>query len=230
MRGVALRERESRETVRRMTKATNWDEYYKKPIGAANVSRAITRRKLVNGLRPFLQGPVSICEMGGANSCILDAMCKAFDIDHYYICDTNQFGLSLLPETYETTKITTSQSDILDADTVRDNKFDLVLSIGLIEHFNPADTMQAIHAHIAACKPGVYILLTFPTPTLPYRFIRRCAELMGVWAFHDERPLAPEEVLDALEHKVEIVHQSMNWLIGLTQYYVVARKPLTPNA
>lgn len=214
----------SRQSKVAMTKATNWDEYYKKPKGAANFTRAITRAKLVRTLKEHISGPISVCEMGGANSCILDAICENFEVEEYSVVDTNDYGLSLLPETCGTTKINRSLSDILTLRPRADETFDLVLSIGLIEHFDVAKTKKAVEAHLHACRPEGYILMTFPTPTVLYRMIRGCAEVFGIWKFPDERPLRAEEVITTLETQSDIIHTSINWWIGLTQYYVLVQK------
>ncbi len=63
---------------------------------------------------------------------------------------------------------------------------DVVFSIGLIEHFDPAGTRQAIEAHFALLKPGGYAIISYPTPTWLYRAARTLTEAAGLWKFHDE--------------------------------------------
>ncbi|QCK88184.1 class I SAM-dependent methyltransferase [Phreatobacter aquaticus] len=113
------------------------------------------------------------------------------------------------------------QIDLLN-DTLK-QKGDLVYSVGLIEHFEPKDTARMIHAHFEAAIPGGLVLITYPTPTLPYRTIRGAAEMLGVWKFHDERPLAYDEVGREMEKYGQIIFRKMNWFIGLTQEILVAR-------
>ena len=43
-------------------------------------------------------------------------------------------------------------------------------------------------------KDGITII-SFPTPTFLYRITRKICEIIGIWFFHDERPLEFEEVI-----------------------------------
>lgn len=207
-----------------MTEATDWDDYYQKRGSIAKIARAITKRKLVKTLMPYLDPQLSICEMGGANSCVMETLCSSFNVANYHIADSNQYGLSLLPASSAQTPVSSQLRNILIDNDSKLEQFDLVFSIGLIEHFDNDDTFLAIKSHIDACKPNGIILITFPTPTLPYKLIRKSAEIGNIWRFPDERPLKFDEVLAGLSGNCDVLHQSINWLIGLTQGYVVARK------
>jgi SAM-dependent methyltransferase len=101
---------------------------------------------------------------------------------------------------------------------------DLVFSVGLIEHFDPADTRKAVQAHFDALRPGGVAILSFPTPTLLYRTTRRVIELLGMWKFHDERPLTPREVTASIEECGDVLTSKTLWPLLLTQELIVARK------
>jgi hypothetical protein len=49
------------------------------------------------------------------------------------------------------------------------------------------------------------------------------AEIAGMWAFPDERPLGFEEVTSCCGQHGNIIHRSINWAILLTQGYVMVR-------
>jgi hypothetical protein len=49
-------------------------------------------------------------------------------------------------------------------------------------------------------------------------------EMLGMWKFHDERPLEPAEVLEAVRGRGEVVYQKTLWPLILTQHLIVARK------
>lgn len=83
----------------------------------------------------------------------------------------------------------------------------------------------AIRAHFRLVKPGGLVAITYPTPTWLYRIIRSASEALGLWLFHDERPLTAEEVLTTVTPLGRVVSTGTNWLVGLTQGYVVARAP-----
>jgi len=101
---------------------------------------------------------------------------------------------------------------------------DLVFSVGLVEHFDPARTREAVLAHFRALRPGGVAIITFPRPTLLYRATRGLIELVGMWKFFDERPLQPEEVISAIQETGEVMYQQLLWPLFLTQQLIVARK------
>jgi predicted SAM-dependent methyltransferase len=98
---------------------------------------------------------------------------------------------------------------------------DVVFSVGLIEHFSPADTRRAVGAHFDLARPGGVVLLSFPTPTLLYRATRRFFEILGVWAFPDERPLRRAEVMAAIGGRGRVLYEKVLWCLFLTQRLMV---------
>jgi SAM-dependent methyltransferase len=105
-----------------------------------------------------------------------------------------------------------------------DQPADLVFSVGLVEHFDPGRTREAILAHFQALRPGGIAIITFPRPTALYRVTRRMIEMAGMWRFFDERPLHPEEVIAAVRESGEVMYQQTLWPLFLTQQLIVARK------
>jgi SAM-dependent methyltransferase len=114
------------------------------------------------------------------------------------------------------------QQSVLDLSM--DLQADVVFSVGLVEHFDPIETRQAVLAHFDILRPGGIVIITFPTPTLLYRSVRGLIERVGMWKFPDERPLAPSEVLAAATERGAILEQQTLWPLILTQYLIVARK------
>jgi cyclopropane fatty-acyl-phospholipid synthase-like methyltransferase len=139
--------------------------------------------------------------------------------------DSNVYGIELLAKKYpDASDVSWELSDILDL-KLDEKGFDFVYSVGLIEHFDKLGTSKSIHAHFDLCRPRGFVLVTFPTPTFLYKCIRRAAEVADRWEFPDERPLHFAEVEHAIaDAGGEVVHKSINWLIGLTQGYILARK------
>ncbi len=113
--------------------------------------------------------------------------------------------------------------DILN-DDLEDEQSDLVLSVGLIEHFDPKGTQKAVKTHFDLLKPGGLAVITFPTPTFLYRVARYCAEKLGLWIFHDERPLEFKEVVETVEKYGQLLEQKIIWPIVFTQGLIVCRK------
>lgn len=208
-----------------VTKVTDWNRYYHKPKGVTGITRSITQKKIIKSLKPYFQNQCfSVCEFGGANSCVVEKLCSEFSVSNYHVIDSNQYGLSLLDNLNPKTNLTSQAGDVINSEQKHRDKFDLVFSIGLIEHFDEEGTRKAINTHLDACKPNGIVLIAFPTPTILYKSIRVFAETIGVWEFPDERPLGFSEVIGVMSRRAIILHQSVNWAIGLTQGYIIVRK------
>jgi len=154
----------------------------------------------------------------------LELLIDEFNPAKYLIVDNNLAGL-------EKTKERIKEKDnvvLLNRDILKGNfeniMSDLVLSVGLIEHFDEKGTRKAIKAHFDLLKKNGLAVITFPTPTFLYRIARFIAEKMGLWIFHDERPLQIKEVLEIAREYGEQMEYSIIWPIVFTQGVVVFKK------
>jgi putative flippase GtrA len=206
--------------------ATNWDAYYKTVPATAKLTRKYTSSVLLSMIERFTPESgraKAILEIGGANSCFLDQIVDRIQPKSYTIVDTNEYGLKLLEgKTREGCQLELRQENVLNLGL--ENQADLVFSVGLIEHFYPADTRKAVLAHFDVLKPGCCLIVTFPTPTLLYRISRGFLETFSLWKFPDERPLQPREVINTLRERGEVLEEKLLWPLILTQYLVVVRK------
>ncbi len=166
---------------------------------------------------------LSIVELGGANSCFLDAILEGVAPVSYDVVDTNEYGLSLLARRLPDNAVVRLHRQSVLALRL-EKPADVVFSAGLIEHFDPEDTQRAILAHFEVVRPGGLVILTFPTPTVLYRVARSALEIAGLWRFPDERPLAREEVAATVEQRGAIVREQLLWPLILTQHMMVVRK------
>jgi SAM-dependent methyltransferase len=208
-----------------MRKQTDWTRYYNSPYKTASITRKITGHILTKTIGKYIGNVknLSIIELGGANSAFLNRLIKDFHPGEYIIIDNNQAGLDKTKSRITTgSNVAVYNKDILNLDI--EKQADLVLSIGLIEHFDETDTQKAIKAHFQVLKPEGFAIMTFPTPTLLYRMIRYAAEALGIWIFHDERPLLIEEVLRTAEIYGEKKEFKIIWPILLTQGLAVFQK------
>ena len=204
---------------------TDWDRYYRASVPTAKLTRRYTTRRLLAALGRYgpSRGNAAIVELGGANSCFLDAVRARLEPREYHVVDNNELGLCLLerrgsgPE-----KPRLHCVDVLAL--APPAAADVVFSVGLIEHFDRARTGQAIEAHFAGLRPGGIAVLAFPTPTLLYRLARTLIEAVGQWRFPDERPLGRAEVLASVAGTGELLHEETLWPLVLTQHLMVFRK------
>lgn len=205
--------------------ATDWDNYYKRVPFFARFTRKYTQSALISALRACsFSSEKSIVEIGGANSCFLDGLTKALRPKAYHIVDLNRHGLSLLERRAAVqSDVVLHHGDILSMPDLG-TRFDVAMSVGLVEHFDVRGTGRAVAAHFDCLKEGGHAVISFPTPTWLYRTARFLAEAVGAWNFPDERPLEPAEVRGAVIAHGEIVHEKTLWPLILTQHLIVVRK------
>jgi SAM-dependent methyltransferase len=207
-----------------MSEATNWDSYYARPYKTASLTRKYTASVLIDLMKSNGGAGGSILEYGGANSCFIDRVLTEVKPTRYDVIDNNQLGLDLLKSRYPADdRVSVSRGDVLSP-FESDRLYDIVYSVGLIEHFDQAGTARAIATHFKYLKPGGTAIITFPTPTWLYRAVRGVAEATNNWIFHDERPLRLQEFERAVAGLGDIQSARILWPLVLTQYCVVVRK------
>jgi SAM-dependent methyltransferase len=204
---------------------TDWDSYYARPYRTASLTRKHTASVLIDLLRKNNGARAAILEFGGANSCFIDRILEQVGPARYDVIDSNQLGLDLLKSRYPDDDRVSARWGNALAIAEPERLYDIVFSVGLIEHFDPAGTARVVAAHFKFLRPGGTAIITFPTPTWLYRCVRRLAEATGNWIFHDERPLRLPEFEQAVAGLGEIQSARILWPLVLTQYCVEVRKP-----
>jgi SAM-dependent methyltransferase len=211
---------------------TDWSSYYRSVQPTARLTRRYTTREIIKALALHrLPAPgARILEFGGANSCFLDAIVKKFHPADYAVADTNDYGLNLLQDrAVPGCSVSLYKDDVLAPAAVQAPRFDLVFSVGLIEHFDPPRTALAVQNHFRMARPGGLVLLTFPCPTMLYRSTRTVLEKTSLWRFPDERALQPPEVLAAIQGLGQVLFQKTLWPLMLTQHLVLVRAGKQPS-
>jgi Methyltransferase domain len=208
-----------------MPLATDWDQYYDRPVPTARVTRRYTGHWLKTTIQRYTEGKsqLSVVELGGGNSCFFKGLTAALPIARYEIVDLNAKSLTLFEE--QAREIPSVSAAAHRADLLKEpptlEPADIVYSVGLIEHFSPEGTREVVGRHFSCVKPGGIVIITAPTPTWLYRITRGAAELTGAWQFPDERPLAPEEIISAGESLGIARYSATLWPLVLTQHAVV---------
>lgn len=208
---------------------TNWNEYYsKKKSRISNVAQDRQWNYIKNKLEEVVGNKIeTVVECGGGNSCIFERLVEEFGVKKYTIIDNSKKGCDRFLENYSRGgvqkyyEVYAKCKDLLADEETEDS--DLVLSLGVIEHFDKKGTEKVIKKHFDYTKSG-YVLITFPTPTRQYRFIRRCMEILGLWQFWDERPLTCEEVEKVLNAYGKIEACVLMKRMPLTQMLYIVKK------
>jgi glycosyltransferase involved in cell wall biosynthesis len=207
-------------------RATDWTAYYTSVPFTAKLTRRYSTAVLLEAINRYASPSggksLTIVEIGGANSCFLDAILSKIRCSAYHVVDTSRYGLSLFEgKRGNADLVHLHEQSVLEL--TLPVQVDLVFSVGLVEHFGPLETRRAVRAHFDLLRPGGIAIFTFPTPTLLYRATRSLIEALGMWKFTDERPLMPSEVLDAIAERGEVLQQKTMWPLILTQHVIVAR-------
>ena len=202
-------------------KQTDWEKYYASPAPTAFFARAVVRSHLLRMIQKTgINQKSSVAELGGGGSCFAEKIRELFKIRNYTVYDSCEAGLrDFLRKNPGCGAI---QTDLIQWKTKE--KYDLVFSVGLIEHFPKEKTDALIRKHFEMTKPGGYIILFFPTPTLLYRFTRKIAEAAGLWQFPDERPLKKEELRNTADSCGTFLDGYTIYLNVLSQYAALYRK------
>jgi len=205
---------------------TDWDRYYQHVPFTARFTRKYTESVLISTMRMCTrEGECgTILEIGGANSCFVEAILRVLRPTTYHVVDRNKYGLLLLKHRFDGRHdVILHEGDVLELQDLN-LRADVVFSIGLIEHFDPEGTHKAIQAHFDLLRPGGLAIISFPTPTWLYIVTRAIAEVFGMWHFPDERPLMRSEVRAWVGDAGEIVFEKSLWPLVLTQHLIAVRK------
>lgn len=211
---------------------TDWTKYYgSKRSFFSTYTQKFTLTKIVGAYESYGKNNSSenrVLELGGGNSCFVEAFCSQEQVKRYDIVDSNELAVSLFERKMKEKSIAHRGYlfDLTEPIEEKDfpEKYDFVYSVGLIEHFAPEQREKVLEAHFTLAKMNGAVFITFPTPTLKYRFWRRVMEILGVWQFYDETPLALSDVRNVLEKYGTIVSSEINRKIFLTQMLVLIIK------
>lgn len=207
-------------------RVTDWDAYYDRPAPTAHLTRRYTEHWLKRTIGRFAPqpGPWSIIELGGGNSFCCQTLIRALPIGRYDIADKNEKSIELFRSKMAGAKVasTAVRADLL-SETPEIERADIVFSVGLVEHFTPEGSRIVGGRHFDLVRPGGLVIITAPTPTLPYRLTRSLAEMCGIWAFPDERPMTYAEVESLGDGRGRILTRQTLWPLILTQRAVAWR-------
>lgn len=206
---------------------TDWTKYYEAPKSKFSaITQRVTLKRIVWLIEKYLleEGRLDIIELGGGNSCFAEGIVGKINVSTYSIVDNNE--LSIEKAKKKGIPIKCYCCDVLSDMEMRKipNNYHVSYSVGLIEHFRGEDIDKIIDAHFKLISDDGLVIITFPTPTIQYRIIRKTMEKLGVWQFWDEKPLRWEDVRAVFERNGTVLYHKINYQLPLTQMIVVAKK------
>jgi len=143
-----------------------WDAYWQKlklPVAADEATARPYEREILKVLKRFApkHPGARIVELGGAPGGYLAYVARTSGGEAYAI-DISSVGCAKLKENFELLgiSVTVFCRDVLESDLSDIPRFDLVYSLGLIEHFG--DPLPMIRKHVELAKPGGVIVIGLP--------------------------------------------------------------------
>lgn len=144
-------------------------------------------------LERYVPASSKILEVGGGGSHTLGALaarlnCTAFGIDP----DRNGAAKTKLLAEAESAKVEMIRGDgfCLPFD---DGEFDVVYSLGLVEHFSALQTDELVAEHVRVCRPGGLVIVAVPNSlNLPHT--ARKALLGSRYEYFPERSYSPNQL------------------------------------
>jgi len=173
-------------TVRPLTDSDLWDDYWRElPALPTEVgddaSPAVAAIRDVLDRFAYSPAPISVLDIGGAPGRWVAHLHRRFGHE-VCVLDSSPVGIAMTRKNFELLGIPgeTLQRELFDLD-ISSPQFDLVYSLGLIEHFE--DTSAAVAAHLSYVRPGGRLILGCPNLTgLSGALMRRLSP--GVFDWH----------------------------------------------
>lgn len=208
---------------------TDWDRFVAFNIAHPRVHQLFTEA-MFRGYRALLRhatftGAVSILELGGGTGSTSRCLAEFLPTDKITLVDSNPSMLETARRALRGLPCTKAfiEGDLFEL--ALDERFDLVHSAGLVEHFSAEDRQRVIQVHADLTGRGGYCVIYAPTPTLSYRFWRGLAERLDRWLFTDEIPLEEGVLVREVERTgLRVLGANHVWRAGLTQAGVIAAK------
>lgn len=151
--------------------------------------------KLLNKANLRKLPKVEIIELGSGSGAITRRILNKYSNSNAVLVDYSMDALEYSRKNTESKlihRIKFINADILYYDS--NNKYSLVHSGGLIEHFSGDLQDKIIQKHLALCAENGFIIIMVPAPVFWYKIMRSIFEIMGRWPKHFETPLSLDEL------------------------------------
>jgi len=205
-----------------MRVTTDWDRYHRRVRVSQLLLWAVWRAYagLLRGIS-FTE-PIKIIELGCGTAYHTLQMTKLFQVDKVTLVDSNP---NVLKDTQKRLSGLKCEKEFLLQDLFSldlSEKYDIVHSQGLLEHYTPEEQKKLICLHRDLLTPNGIAVILVPTPSLAYRLWRGIFEKLHLWIYPDETAISEAEFKAALESSgLEILKMKR---CHLTEVGAVCRK------
>lgn len=141
-----------------MMSRAEWDRHWNRaPMGHRNDHHELTvRRGYFNWARDLLgyrewQG-ASLLELGTGTGIVSRELYDVLGLSSALLLDFSTRAVEIAASNVGDRNIRVRQADVLEFET--DERFDIALSIGLVEHFEGAALERVVHRHADLLRPG----------------------------------------------------------------------------
>ncbi|MBN1862402.1 MAG: class I SAM-dependent methyltransferase [Dehalococcoidales bacterium] len=178
---------------------TDWDQYHRRVRISQRFLWTVWRAyaSLLHGFS--FQEPVKIIELGCGTGYHTMQMTKLYPVSKVTLVDFND---SVIKDTERRFSAIECEKEFLLGDLFKlklDEKYHIVHSQGLLEHYTPEERKRLIRLHRDLLAPNGIAVILVPTPSLPYRFWRGLLEKLNQWIYPDETAISRAEFTEELK-------------------------------
>ena len=195
---------------------TDWDKYHNRVRVSQRFLWTVWRAyaALLRGIH--FDEPIKIIELGCGTGYHTLQMTKLFPVNKVTLVD---FNANVVEDTKKRLSCLKCEKEFLLRDLFTldlDEKYDIVHSQGLLEHYTPEEQRKLISLHRDLLTTNGIAIILVPTPSIPYRFWRGMLEKLHLWIYPDETAISEEEFTKQLESSgLQILKMQMCHLIEL---------------
>lgn len=202
-----------------------WDRLWERTVFTAGLRRLIPKfdqllhlyhRAKINNLLgkvSFQKG--QILELGCGTGMNSVNLLKDHSFGKVTLVDFSKNALEIARENTKNYNVEVLCADIFDLDL--DKTFDLVLSIGLVEHFTGKRRSQAIKVHRQFVKNGGFLMIFVPKKS----FFSKLLEFINKAQGYKEYPFSDQEIRQLFKKNGLEVVRKIDMLLGIASGYLL---------